>query len=48
MLKFVASSLNVTQFMVVSKHGSKVGWYIVVYKFIPGFHALYIKDILDL
>ena len=43
MLTFVASGLNVVQFTVVSKHGSKLGWHIIVHKCIPVFHALHIK-----
>ena len=33
--------------MVVSEYGSKLGWYIIVYKFVPEFHALHVKDILN-
>ena len=33
--------------MAVSEHWSKVGWYIIVYKFVPEFHALHVKDILN-
>ena len=42
----MASSLNFIQFMVVSEHGSKIGWYIIAYKFVLEFHALHVKDIL--
>ena len=44
---YLHTGLNVIQFTVVSQHGSKVGWYIIVRKFIPDFHALHIKDVLN-
>ena len=43
----MTSSLNFIQFMIVSEHGSKIGLYIIVYKFVPEFHALHVKDILN-
>ena len=42
-----ASGLMTLQLIVVFEHGSDVGWYIIVHKFIPDFHALHMKDVLN-
>ena len=43
---FVTSCSNVKKFMIVSEHKTKVGWYSIVYKYVPELPALHMKHII--